>query len=117
MLGLLALLSATAPTGAQAAADGAVIFKTRCAACHSVAKGQGPVVGPLLAGVVGRKAGAVPAFNYSAPLKASNIMWTRPNLDKFLSAPTKLVPGTRMVIGVTDPAQRAALVSFLAKSK
>ena len=35
--------------------------------------------------------------------------------DSFLAAPARKVPGTRMVIAVTDPAQRAAIVTYLTR--
>jgi cytochrome c len=41
-------------------------------------------------------------------------VWNRGNLDRFLSGPSKLVPGTRMAILVPDPQQRAAIIDYLA---
>ena len=75
--------------------------------------GARAVLAPSLIGVVGRKAGSTP-FNYSPALKASNLTWTRPNLDRFIAGPGQMVPGTRMVISVSDPAQRGAILNFLA---
>jgi cytochrome c len=69
---------------------------------------------PNLAGVVGRKAGST-AFNYSTALKNSNLVWNRANLDRYLTAPARTVPGTRMVVSVTDAAQRAALLNYLTR--
>ena len=117
---ILPALAALASLGPQAyagtpAPDGAQIFQQRCAACHTVTPGAKSVLAPSLAGVVGRKAAST-AFNYSAALKASNLTWTRPNLDRFLTAPGQMVPGTRMVISVSDPAQRAAVINFLTRS-
>lgn len=101
---------------APAKPDGAVLFKQRCQLCHQAVAGKPSPLGPNLAGVEGRKAG-IAKFAYSPALKASAVVWTRPNLDRFLTAPTKMVPGTRMVIAVSDPAQRAAIVEFLSKAK
>lgn len=70
-------------------------------------------MGPNLNGLFGRKAGAVAGFNYSPALKASGIVWDAKTLDQFLAAPTAKVPGTRMVMKVSDPARRAALIAFL----
>ena len=94
--------------------DGAALFRQRCASCHTAAAGQQSVLGPSLAGVVGRKAGST-AFNYSAALKAANITWSRANLDRFLTGPMRMVPGTRMVISVSDATQRAAILDYLAR--
>ena len=110
------IVAAAAPAAAQGAPDGAMIFKQRCAACHSVEAGKPGILGPNLAGVVGRPAAST-AFNYSTALKASKLKWDKKTLDTFLAAPMKLVPGTRMVIAVTDPTQRAAVVTYLAATK
>ena len=79
-----------------------------------VVPGGRAVLGPSLSGVAGRKAAAT-TFNYSPALKASNVTWTRANLDRFLSAPARMIPGTRMVIAVSDAAQRAAILNYLAR--
>jgi cytochrome c len=103
---------------AQAAsADGETVFRQRCQACHTAVAGQPNRVGPNLAGVVGRKAASAPAFNYSAALKASGFTRTRANLDRFLVAPARMVPGTRMAVALTDNTQRAALLTYLTAQK
>ena len=115
--GLLAMagsLPAQTPAQAPAQPDGAALFRMRCASCHTVAPGARAVLGPSLAGITGRNAAAT-AFNYSPALKASNLAWNRANLDRFLAGPTRMVPGTRMVISVTDARQRAAILDYLAK--
>jgi cytochrome c len=101
---------------AAPAPNGETVFNQRCKACHSAVAGKPSPLGPNLAGVVGRKAGTQ-AFAYSPALKASGVVFTKPNLDKFLAAPAKMVPGTRMVIAVPDAAQRKALVEYLAKQR
>ena len=108
-----------APSGeasAQAAPNGATIFQQRCSSCHAVVAGKPATLGPNLAGVVGRKAGATP-YNYSAAMKKSNIIWTKPPLDKYLTGPAKMVPGTKMMVSLSDAKQRAALVEYLSKAK
>ncbi|WP_313400791.1 c-type cytochrome [Stenotrophomonas sp.] len=84
-----------------------------CTACHSRDAGAPQRMGPNLRGVVGRKAGSNPGFDYSPALKASNITWDAAQLDAYLAAPAKHVPGTRMVIAVPDPARRQALIEYL----
>lgn len=113
---LAAMLAAGAPAMAQDAAAGGLIVKQRCQTCHSVTPGQPSTMAPSLIGVVGRKAGST-AFNYSAALKASNITWDKAMLDQFLTAPYKLVPGTRMLVAIPDSKQRADVVAYLATLK
>lgn len=112
----LALLGSAPADAAGAAPAGEALFRQRCQVCHSAVAAKPSTVGPNLAGVVGRKAGAT-AFAYSPALKASKFNWDRASLDRFLTAPTKMVPGTRMVISVTDKAQRSALIEYLAGTK
>lgn len=106
------------PAAAQAADPGETAYNIRCKACHTVAPGgaSGPV-GPNLRGVVGRKAAGGNFKNYSPALKAAPITWNAASLDKFLTAPTKVVPGTRMVMAVSDANQRKAIIAWLAKQR
>jgi glucose/arabinose dehydrogenase/mono/diheme cytochrome c family protein len=90
---------------------GATIFKSRCAVCHTT--GSGGAQGPGLAGVVGRKAASA-AFGYSKALRGSGLIWDAALLDRYLAAPGKLVPGTRMVLAVPSAADRRKLIAYLA---
>ncbi len=84
-----------------------------CGACHSVQRGQNGI-GPSLAGVFGRRAGAVPGFEYSQAMKDSGLTWNQANLDRFLNNPAGVVPGTTMVYpGLKDAAQRQAMIAYL----
>jgi cytochrome c len=108
-------LLAAAPAVAQ---DGAAQFQTACGFCHSAEKPAHNKVGPSLLGVVGRKAGTVPGFSYSAAMKAYGKAWEPANLDAFIAAPSKVVPGTTMTsLGVKDPAKRASLIAYLKQQK
>jgi cytochrome c len=111
-LGALAQAAAVPAVGDAAA--GEELFLDRCAMCH-VAEGGGQ--GPSLKGLYGRKAGSVPGFAYSAALKASGVIWTGPELDRFLANPIVAIPGTAMPITVPDPKQRADLIAYFAAQK
>jgi cytochrome c len=106
------------PARAQQPADavaGEALFKQRCASCHAIG-GKGGKIGPDLTRIIGRKAGSA-AYSYSAAMKGSRIIWSAKTLDAFLGAPTKTVPGTKMAIAVSKPDDRAAIVSYLARSR
>src|ERR1700742_2404033 len=110
--GLLLAGSATAALAADPAA-GEKIFKAQCAICHTVVAGENRI-GPTLYGVVGRPAGSVPGFSYTADHKKLGITWDAANLDKYLTNPRAMVPDTSMVYaGLKDDAERADLVAYL----
>ena len=110
--GLMLAGSATAALAADPAA-GEKIFKMQCGICHAVAAGQNRI-GPTLFGVVGRPAGSVPGFNYTADHKKLGITWTAATLDKYLTNPRAMVPDTSMVYaGLKDDTERADLVAYL----
>jgi cytochrome c len=102
--------------GSAWAADpdaGQALFKTQCGICHSVVLGRN-MVGPSLFGVVGRKSGSVDGFHYSAANKGADIIWDAAILDKYLTAPKEVVPGTIMTyLGLKDDAKRADLIAYL----
>jgi cytochrome c len=110
------LAAAVAPAFAavQGAGQGGPAVQV-CIACHSFdPTAKSPGFGPNLFGVVGRKAGAVPDFAYSRAMKGANITWTEQNLDAFLAAPQKFIPGNRMPFsGLSDAEQRRALITYL----
>lgn len=84
----------------------------QCRSCHSVEPGRHGI-GPSLHGVAGAPAASRPGFDYSPALEASGIVWDRDALDDWLTAPMKLVPGTRMVIGVAGPEARKEIIDYL----
>lgn len=115
---LLCVLALNASIPAQAlppgnAQRGEKIYE-RCGACHSIDRDR---TGPRHAGLFGRRAGSVPGFAYSPAMKkagAAGLVWDEATLDKFLQAPTKFIPGTRMgYAGIKDDQERADLIAFL----
>jgi len=55
------------------AAHGRELFAERCAACHALDSNK---LGPMLAGVVGRKAGSAAGYHYSTALKTAGLIWS-----------------------------------------
>ena len=115
----LATVAAMLPPTAQAqAAPGAALYAAKCQVCHSVAaKGAPALLAPNLRGVIGRKAASGAYPSYSAALKKSGLTWSAATLNAFLTAPSKLVPGTRMVIMVADAKQRTDIIAWLATQR
>lgn len=118
VLALTALFATPAAFAADAAAGKAVFEKYACVACHTTAADGPAMPGPSLAGVVGRKAGSVKDFAmYSAALKEYGATWNAKTLDEFLANPMGKVPGTSMLIPVSDAKERADLIGYLATLK
>jgi cytochrome c len=114
---LLILALAALPPQALAAPDvekGDAVFQDRCSMCHQE---EGVGQGPNLKGVVGRKAGTLEGFAYTAAMKNSGLTWTPANLNIFLTGPSKMVAGTTMPMTVPDADDRGDLIAFLASRK
>jgi cytochrome c len=92
------------------AIDGRSAFEKRCTGCHALDHGK---EGPPLAGVVGRKAGAISGFAYSDAVRKSTVVWTEVVLDKWLTDPETVIPDNDMAFRVNNPVERAAIITFL----
>ncbi len=109
-----ALWVAGASLSAQAddAEAGKKVFN-KCAACHSIEPDK-VRVGPSLFGVVGRKAGTLPGFNYSTAMKDYGVVWNAETLNVYLEAPMQVVKGTKMTFpGLKDATERANVIAYL----
>lgn len=102
-----------AASATTADAGGKPAAFAQCAACHSTEKGK-MGVGPSLAGVYGTKSGEIAGYAFSDAMKNANLTWDDATLDKYLTAPMKVVPGTKMTFaGLSDPAARKAVIEYL----
>jgi cytochrome c len=103
----------TLPDDASAAPDGETLFLNQCGTCHTVAHGAAARQGPNLAGVVGRKAGTLPGFAYSAGFAKAEWAWDATMLDRWLTNPQAMIPEAVMLYRQADPATRKLIVDWL----
>jgi len=104
--------AASAALGQDAAA-GEKVFRV-CKACHQIGPDAHNAIGPVLTGVVGRKAGTYPGYNYSDANKKSGIVWTEDELKKYLQHPAAVVPGTKMTFaGLPKPSDIDNVIAYL----
>ncbi|MEO8307402.1 MAG: c-type cytochrome [Pseudomonadota bacterium] len=116
---LLASVSAMAAGDKADVENGNLIFTQRCGICHAVNKDpSGPVAGPNMVGILGRKAASVPGFAmYSEALKKSGLTWNPKTLSEFLTMPMQKVPGTVMPMMLPDDKERADVIAYMATLK
>lgn len=89
---------------------GQAIFEKRCIGCHTLDKNE---EGPKLRDVYGRTSGTAAGYDYSPALKKAAIVWDESSLEKWLTDPDMLVPGTNMDFEVSKPQERQDLISYL----
>jgi len=107
------LVMGVGQVSAQDAAAGEKDFLV-CRACHQIGPNAKIAVGPVLNGVVGRKAGTYPGYEYSPANKDSGITWTPEELDKYLESPQTVVPHTKMIFpGLKDATKRKNVIAYL----
>jgi cytochrome c len=99
-------------TSTAAADDSGKEAFSQCAACHTTDGSAS--VGPTLKGIVGRQSASVAGFPYSPAMKRVHWAWTADQIDKYIANPQATVPGNTMpYTGMTDAAERAALIAYL----
>lgn len=98
---------------AQDAAAGEKVFGV-CKACHQIGETAKNSVGPQLNGIIGRKAGTVPSYNYTAANKESGLTWDEATFREYIKNPKAKIPGTKMIYaGLKDEKKTDDLLAFL----
>jgi cytochrome c len=97
--------------------DPAALFRGQCATCHSLDAADPPRQGPTLAGVIGRHAGSVAGFHYSAGFAKADFTWDAAHLDAYLTNPQSVVPGAVMPYRQAKPEIRQAIIGYLQEQK
>lgn len=92
---------------------GAVVFQ-QCMACHQVGPNAQNGIAPVLNGVVGRRAGEYPNYDYSSANKNSGLVWDERTLTRYLRAPAEVVPGTKMIFfGLKKDQEISDVIAYL----
>lgn len=114
---------------AQNAAEGENTFK-KCQTCHRIGEGAKNLIGPVLTGVIGRKAGTAEGFAYSVINKNSGdtgLVWTEELVVKYLEDPNAFLEAfltekgkadlavgkTKMVFKLADETERKNVAAYL----
>ena len=93
--------------------DGAALFKQQCGTCHTTNASDPARQGPTLFNVVGREAGTVEGFRYSAGFAAAKFKWDEQKLDEWLTNPQAVIPGAVMPYRQAKSEIRIAIISYL----
>jgi glucose/arabinose dehydrogenase/cytochrome c2 len=109
----LVLAGYTAAAAGADATAGKNVFRAQCALCHSAEPDDnGGAQGPNLNGVFGRAAASDSRFGYTQALKDSHLTWDAATLERFLTSPTTVVPGSAMVIPVAKTEDRENVIAY-----
>jgi len=107
------IANAQMPLPAAKPPDGATLFKQQCATCHTTNLTDPVRRGPSLLKIVGRQAGKVEGFHYSAGFAKADFVWDDARLDAWLANPQQMVPGAVMAYRQPKPETRAAIIAYL----
>lgn len=113
------LVALAGPSVAQDgnAAAGQRVFN-QCRACHTADSGGRNTVGPNLFGVVGRHAGSIEGFRYSANMRelgAGGLVWSDDQLRAYVRNPKAVAPrGSMSYPGLRNDTQINDLMAYLA---
>lgn len=107
------MAGAQMPLPAAKPPDGATLFKQQCATCHSTNLSEPARQGPPLFKIVGRPAGKVDGFHYSAGFAKADFVWDDARLDAWLTNPQEIIPGAVMAYRQSKPETRAAIIGYL----
>jgi len=119
-LAAVMLVALSGPSFAEGDATKGKAAFAKCGICHQVGPGAKTVVGPVLNGIVGRKAASVADYAMYSPgmkkLGADGFVWTDENIDKWSADPKAMIPDSPMALafqGIPDAGERADIIAYL----
>ncbi|HWL20142.1 MAG TPA: c-type cytochrome [Bradyrhizobium sp.] len=101
------------PLPAPKPPDGPTLFKQQCATCHTTNLTDPIRQGPSLFSIIGRRAGTVEGFHYSAGFAKADFVWDEARIDAWISNPQEMIPGAVMAYRQAKPDVRAAIIAYL----
>jgi cytochrome c len=107
------LAAAQIPLPAPKPPDGPTLFKQQCATCHTTNLTDAVRQGPSLFNIIGRRAGTVEGFHYSAGFAKADFVWDEARIDAWISNPQEIIPGAVMAYRQAKPEVRAAIIAYL----
>jgi cytochrome c len=107
------MAAAQMPLPAARPPDGVTLFKQQCAVCHTTNLTDPVRQGPSLFNIVGRRAGSIDGFHYSAGFAKADFVWDDAKLDAWITNPQELIPGSVMAYRQAKPDIRAAIIAYL----
>ena len=113
-MGPLSFVARILPSMAHADDSPEQAFNNACRTCHTIREGDNRL-GPSLYKIVGRKAGSLPDYNYSAAMKDADFIWNEANLARFIANPDEVVAGNNMkpFAGLASADERKKVLAFL----
>jgi cytochrome c len=109
----IGIARAQLPLPAAKPPDGSSLFRQQCASCHTISLSDPPRQGPTLVNIVGRPAGKVEGFHYSAGFATADFVWDESKLDAWLTNPQALIAGAIMPYRQGKPEIRSALIAYM----
>jgi cytochrome c len=106
-----ALLVAQMPLPSAKPTEGATLFKQQCATCHFTKLSEPVRQGPSLFRIVGRPAGKVDDFHYSAA--KADFARDDARLDAWQANPEAIIPGAIVAYRQPKAETRAAIIAYL----
>lgn len=122
--------------GAQSAGDlaeGRALYIDQCDTCHGAIltdpdytawrarrsplwPAMVPPYGPNLTGIIGREAGSVADYDYTAEFVTyvGGLIWAPESLDTWITDTQAVAPGSRMYYRQKDAEMRAKIIDYLA---